>query len=264
MRELSGRTALVTGACGGVGRAIARGFAAAGCALIVSDLDADRLDALAAELRDEGTDVRIEVADLAIRDACHALGERCRDADILINNAALTHMTIQSVMVRDDAFWDRTFAIDLFAPIALMQALVPHMTARGHGAVINISSINAARGTVDNAPYAAAKAALEMASRVTAMELAMRRTGVRVNCIAPGFVRTPALARHFPDAVALDAAARAAIPLGRVIEPGEIADLCVYLASDRASALLGTVVTVDGGMTAGAYARADSAGQRDD
>src|SRR5690606_12700561 len=122
---------------------------------------------------------------------------------------------------------------------------------------------NATRGTVDNAPYAAAKAALEMASRVAAMELGMRQTGVRVNCVAPGFTRTPALMRHFADEASLAGAARALMPLGRVIEPEEVARLCLFLASDASSAVLGTVVTVDGGMNAGAYS-IDSSQYHDD
>ena len=162
-------------------------------------------------------------------------------------------MKYQSVMVPDDEFWDQTLAIDFIAPVTLMQAMGPGMVERGYGNIINISSTSAERGTPDLAPYAAAKSALETMTRVAAMEFAMRRTGVRVNCIRYGLVDTPALARNFPDRASELEMISASVPLGRIITPEEVANLCLFLASDESAAILGTVVTIDGGFTAGGY-----------
>jgi NAD(P)-dependent dehydrogenase (short-subunit alcohol dehydrogenase family) len=258
MTDYKDRRVLVTGSAGGVGSAIARVFAEAKATVVLTDISEEGLGRVAAQITSGGGRVEVQHGDLGTREGCRDLAARCGPIDVLINNAALTFMKYQGVLVRDDLFWDRTFAVDLFAPITLMQELCPGMVERKRGNVINISSVSASRGTPDLAPYAAAKAALETMSRVAAMELAMRGTRVRVNCIALGLVDTPALARNFPDRATQDEMARRSAPLGRVISPDEVARLALFLASEGAAAILGTVVTIDGGMTAGAYSFAGS------
>jgi NAD(P)-dependent dehydrogenase (short-subunit alcohol dehydrogenase family) len=258
MLDHAGRRVLVTGAAGGAGSAIAKAFARAGAAVVITDLNAEGLAPVASEIEMAGGAVEVQPGDLATREGCRALAARCGVIDILINTAALTFMKYQPVTVRDDDFWDRTFAIDFIAPITLMQELAPGMAARGWGSIINISSVSAVRGTPNLAPYAAAKAALETMSKVAAMEFAMSGSGVRVNCIAFGLVDTPALVRNFPDRDSMTSEIRKSVPLGRVIRPAEVADLCLYLASDASSAVLGTVVTIDGGMVSGAFNQAES------
>jgi len=248
-----GQRVLITGAAGGIGSAIAHAFAVSGAEVVLSDVDATALRTLCERLRSAGHAASAQVADLSTREGARDLAARCGQVDVLVNAAALTNIEFGPVISRNDAYWDKTLGIGLLAPIALMQELVPGMVERGRGNVINISSINATRGSVDAAPYSVAKAALEMTSKIAAMELAMRRTGVRVNCIAPGIVGTPALTRTFGGPETRDAMARQIVPLGRVIEPEEVATLCLYLASDVAAAFIGSVVTIDGGINAGAY-----------
>jgi NAD(P)-dependent dehydrogenase (short-subunit alcohol dehydrogenase family) len=157
------------------------------------------------------------------------------------------------VTVPDDEFWDLTFNTDFWAPLALMQAVAPGMVERGRGVIINISSISAQRGTPDLAPYAAAKAALDTMSRVAAMEFAARRTGVRVNSVAFGFIDTEGLAQNCGSRDAAASVARDLSPLGRMVTVEEVADLCLYLCTDSAAPILGTVINIDGGLTAGMY-----------
>lgn len=258
MLNHAGRRVLITGAAGGAGSAIAVAFAGAGATVVITDINAEGLAKVAGEIEAADGKVEIQRGDLVSREGCRDLAARCGAIDILINTAALTFMTYQPVTVRDDSFWDRTFAIDFIAPVTLMQELAPGMVDRKWGNIINISSVSATRGTPNLAPYAAAKAALETMSKVAAMEFAMTGSGVRVNCIAFGLVDTPALERNFPDRDTMDKEIRKSVPLGRVIRTQEVADMCLFLASDAASAVIGTVVTIDGGMVSGAFNQAES------
>ena len=258
MLDHSGKRVMVTGAAGGAGSAIAKAFGGAGATVVITDINAEGLAGIAGEIEAAGGKVEVQPGDLVTREGCRDLAARCGAIDILINAAALTFMTYQPVTVRDDSFWDRTFAIDFIAPVTLMQELAPGMAERKWGSIINISSVSAVRGTPNLAPYAAAKAALETMSKVAAMEFAMTGSGVRVNCIAFGLVDTPALVRNFPDRDAMTKEIRKSVPLGRVIRTDEVADLCLYLASDAASAVMGTVVTIDGAMVSGAFNQAES------
>jgi NAD(P)-dependent dehydrogenase (short-subunit alcohol dehydrogenase family) len=252
------RRVLVTGASRGAGAGIARAFAREGATVVLSARSLDKLEALKGEIEAAGCKAEVQAADLATREGAHDLGARCGEIDVLINNAALTGMEYGSVIERNDAFWDKTFNVDLFSPVALMQALGPGMVERGRGVILNISSISAQRGTPDLAPYAAAKAALDTVSRVAAMEFAQKRTGVRCNVIAFGFIDTEGLAQNCGDRDGAAAVAAQLSPLGRMVSVEEVAELCLYLASDAAAAILGTVVNIDGGLTAGMYAFAGS------
>jgi NAD(P)-dependent dehydrogenase (short-subunit alcohol dehydrogenase family) len=257
MQNFVGQRVLVTGAAGGIGSAIAHAFAQSGAHVILSDVDATSLHRKCEMLVAAGHTASAQIADLATREGARDLAARCGRIDILINAAALTSIEFGPVIHRNDAYWDRTLGIGLLAPIALMQELVPGMVQRGRGSVVNISSMNGSRGSPHAAPYSVTKSALEMVSKVAAMELAGH--GVQVNCIAPGIVGTEALTRTFGGPEARDSVARQLVPLGRVTTPEEVASLCLFLASDQAASMIGAVVALDGGVTAGSYSLASIA-----
>lgn len=251
--EHAGKRVLVTGAAGGAGIGIAHAFARAGATVVLTDIAREGLESLHADITAAGGSAEVQWADLSTRAGCRDLAVRCGRIDVLVNNAAYTFMKYQGVLVEDDEYWDKTFAIDLIAPVTLIQSIGRGMVERGGGSIINVSSVSAERGTPDLAPYAMAKSALETLTKVAAMEFAMRETGVRVNCVRFGLVDTPALARNFPDRATQAQTIKASVPLGRVIRPDEVASVCVFLASDAASAMVGAIVSVDGGINAGSY-----------
>ncbi|SEG15405.1 3-hydroxybutyrate dehydrogenase [Actinacidiphila yanglinensis] len=246
-RFLAGRTALVTGAASGIGRACAVALAEAGAAVYVVDRAADAARRVAAEIG--GTCV---VADLADPDAVDALPD---DADIVVNNAGLQHIApihefpperfthIQRVMVE--------------APFRILRRTLPQMYARGWGRVVNISSVHGLRASPYKAAYVVAKHALEGLSKAVALEAAEH--GVTSNCVNPGYVRTPlvedqiagqAAARGIPpaDVVAEVMLERTAIK--RLIEPVEVASTALWLCSAHAGYVTGTSLPLDGGWTA--------------
>jgi len=188
---------------------------------------------------------------LSTREATRAIAAKCGDVDILVNNAALTNVKRESILDQDDETWDMEFAINVVAPVTLMQALVPGMIRRGGGSVINISSIAARRPNPMHAAYAASKAALEAATRATAIDFAAKN--VRVNAVQLGLTETAALYEQLPPGFTVEDIGQMFTPLGRVSRAGEVAALCLLLASDEAAAITGTVITVDGGTTAGTF-----------
>jgi NAD(P)-dependent dehydrogenase (short-subunit alcohol dehydrogenase family) len=202
------------------------------------------------------------VADLATRSACRELAARCGAIDILINNAAMTTGKFDNVLIRDDEFWDLNFAVTFWAPLTLMQELGPGMIERKRGVILNISSMAAQRPVPFNAPYSVAKGALDCLSKAAGLELAALSGTVRVNAIDLGHVDTEALQENCGADLTPDDVARRNSPLGRAITAQEIADFCVYLCSDSAAPILGTVLTIDGGLTAGSFSYIDSFGKQ--
>jgi NAD(P)-dependent dehydrogenase (short-subunit alcohol dehydrogenase family) len=144
-----------------------------------------------------------------------------------------------------------SFAVSFFAPLILMQELGRGMLERGRGVVVNISSMAAQRAVPLLAPYSVAKAALDALSRSAGMDLA--GSGIRVNALALGHVDTEAFAENCVDGITPQEIARRNAPLGRLIKPEEIAGMCLYLASDVAAPVVGTVLNIDGGLTSGMY-----------
>ncbi|MEJ2459867.1 MAG: SDR family NAD(P)-dependent oxidoreductase, partial [Novosphingobium sp.] len=169
---MSGSTALVTGASRGTGRGIAIELARAGANVVLAARNKPSLEEIVAEIEGQGGTASAVVADLASRAGCDALVAQCGAVDILVNNAALTTVKMQPTIVPDDAYWQDSFQLNLWAPLALMQGLCPGMIDRGGGVVINISSTTAQRVVPHYAPYAASKAALETMSRVAALDMA--------------------------------------------------------------------------------------------
>jgi NAD(P)-dependent dehydrogenase (short-subunit alcohol dehydrogenase family) len=253
MSSLAGKRVLVTGASRGAGHGIARAFAAAGAEVIATARSADKLAQLQALITADGGRCAFIPGDLATRAGVRAIAAQCGEIDVLVNNAALTLGANVSLLEQTDADWDMEFAINVTAPITLMQALVPGMIARGAGRVINISSIAAARPNPHHVAYAASKAALEVASKGAAIDFAPH--GVRVNVVALGLTDTDALHEHpmVQAGLTVEDIGWMATPIGRVGRIDEVAALCVFLAGDAADVITGIVITVDGGGTAGSF-----------
>ncbi len=242
MFRLDGRGALVTGASGGIGGAIARMLHAAGASVVLSGTRAAALDALAARL---GARAHVAVADLAQPDAADALVTAAEKAtgqlDILVNNAGFTRDGL--AMRMKDADFQAVLEVDLAAPFRLARAAMRGMMRRRSGRIVSIASIVGVTGNAGQANYAAAKAGMIGMSKALAQELAGR--GITVNCVAPGFIATP-----MTDALSAEQKAKLAerIPLGRLGTPDDVAAAVLYLASDQAAWVTGTTLHVNGGM----------------
>ncbi|MBU6266888.1 MAG: SDR family oxidoreductase [Sphingomonadales bacterium] len=249
--HLPGKRALVTGAGRGTGRAIALALARAGVQVYATGRNAAALTALADAASGLPGSIDAIPGDLATRAGARAIAARCEDLDILVNNAALTNAPRESLLDQADETWDAEFAINVVAPVTLMQALVPGMIRRGGGSVINISSIAARRPNPLHTAYAASKGALEIVTYASAVDFA--RHNVRVNAIQLGLTDTEALHEQLPPGFTPQAAGRIFTPMGRVGGADEVAAMCLLLASDAAAAATGTVITMDCGSTAGTF-----------
>ncbi len=242
MFRLEGKRALVTGASGGIGAAIARALAAQGATVVLSGTRVAALEALAGEI---GAAARVCPADLATPEAAETLVAAAEAAsgplDILVNNAGLTRDGLALRM--KDADWQAVIEVDLTAPFRLARAALRGMLRRRAGRIIGISSIVGATGNPGQANYAAAKAGLVGMTKALAQEVAAR--GVTVNIVAPGFIET-AMTDALPEGQRAALAGR--IPLGRLGQPADIAAAVVYLASDEAGWVTGATLHVNGGM----------------
>lgn len=242
MFRLDGKAALVTGASGGIGAAIARTLHAAGAVVVLSGTRREALDALAGEL---GGHAHVCAADLRAPEAADALIEAAEAAagplHILVNNAGLTRDML-ALRMRDED-WNIVQEVDLAAPFRLARATLRGMLRRRAGRIIAISSIVGATGNAGQANYAAAKAGLIGMTKALAQEVASR--GITVNAVAPGFIETPMTE-------ALSEAQKSklseAIPLGRLGQPQDVAAAVLYLASDEAGWVTGATLHVNGGM----------------
>jgi 3-oxoacyl-[acyl-carrier protein] reductase len=242
MFRLDGRTALVTGASGGIGAGIARALHRQGASVVLSGTRTDALEALAAEL---GERVAVCAADLREAEATEALVAAAEAAlgplHILVNNAGFTRDGLALRM--KDADWQSVLDVDLTAPFRLIRAALRGMVRRRGGRIIGIASIVGATGNAGQANYAAAKAGLVGMSKALAQEVGAR--GVTVNIVAPGFVET-AMTDALPQPQREALASR--IPLGRLGQPDDIAAAVAYLASDEAGWVTGATLHVNGGM----------------
>jgi 3-oxoacyl-[acyl-carrier protein] reductase len=243
MFDLTGRTALVTGATGGIGEAVARALHAQGAMVAITGRRESELARLAADLG--GTRVLALPADLTDPAAPAALVEaveaRGGTLDILVNNAGFTRDMLALRM--GDADWNAVLEVDLTAPFRLARAALRGMMKRRHGRIISIASIVGVTGNAGQANYAAAKAGLIGLSKSLALEVATR--GVTVNVVAPGFVQT-AMTDAIPEAARATLLSR--IPTGRMGQPSDVAAALVYLASAEAGWVTGQTLHVNGGM----------------
>jgi 3-oxoacyl-[acyl-carrier protein] reductase len=242
MFRLDGKTALVTGASGGIGAAIARGLHDHGATLVLSGTRRDALDALAADLGERVHVCPADLSDPAAPDALVAAAEQAAGPlAILVNNAGFARDNLALRM--KDADWQAVLDIDLTAPFRLARAALRVMLRRRAGRIVSISSLVGTTGNAGQANYAAAKAGLGGMTKSLAYEVAPR--GITVNMVAPGYVETA-----MTDA--LQEARRGKlldmIPLGRLGQPADIAAAVVYLASDEAGWVTGATLHVNGGM----------------
>ena len=251
MSDLTGRRALITGASRGVGFGVAKMFAAAGAEVVATARSEERLQNLAREIDADGGLIRTIPGDLSTRAGTRELARQCGDVDILVNNAAHLTAVRQSIIVEDDETWDMEFAVNLTAPVTLMQALVPGMVKRGSGVVINISTIAVRMTNPMDTAYAASKSGLEVATRSAALDLG--QYGVRVNAIALGMTATEIWDDMPVPGMTIEEMGKLVVPIGRAADVSEVAALCLFLASDAAPAINGSVITLDGGMTAGTF-----------
>ncbi|HZF76709.1 MAG TPA: 3-oxoacyl-[acyl-carrier-protein] reductase [Acetobacteraceae bacterium] len=243
MFRLDGKAALVTGATGGIGAAIAGALHAQGAQVAITGRREAELAALAERLG--GERVLVAPADLADPAAPAALVERVEGAfgalDILVNNAGFTRDMLALRM--GDADWNAVLEVDLNAPFRLARAALRGMMKRRHGRIVSIASIVGVTGNAGQANYAAAKAGLIGMSKSLAQEVATR--GVTVNVVAPGFVKT-AMTDALPEAARTALLSR--IPSGRMGAPEDIAGAVAYLASAEAAWVTGQTLHVNGGM----------------
>jgi NAD(P)-dependent dehydrogenase (short-subunit alcohol dehydrogenase family) len=251
MGELDGRAAVITGSAQGIGRACALALARAGAAVTVADVDAELGPKTAAELEGSGARALFVRADVrSMSDVERATEETLRAfgrVDILVNNAA---RAIPGVVDQiDEATWNEVISTNLSSVWRGMRCVVPHMRKRGKGAIVNVSSVQSLLGFQGWAAYAAAKGGINALTQQAARDLAPH--GIRVNAVAPGTIMTPMNRKIFEevdDPDELIARWNAAHPIGRFGQPEEVAELVLFLASDRAAFITGDIVRVDGGL----------------
>ncbi|WP_018111592.1 3-hydroxybutyrate dehydrogenase [Thermus igniterrae] len=250
MGTLSGKTALITGAGSGIGLAIARAFSREGARVLVHDVK--DIGPLAAELG--GVPLQ---ADLSEPEAVAALGQRAaaEGVDILVNNAGFQH--IDPVEDFPLETWQRMLQVMLTAPFQLIQALLPGMKRRGWGRIINMASVHGLVASPYKSAYISAKHGLLGLTKTVALEAGP--FGVTVNAIAPAYVRTPlvegqiqdqARTLGIPEGEVVEKVFLAQAAIKRLIAPEEVAELALFLASDRAGAITGAVFPIDLGWTA--------------
>jgi 2-keto-3-deoxy-L-fuconate dehydrogenase len=247
MPSLTGKTAFVTAAGQGIGRATAKAFAAAGAKVVATDVDTAKLAGLESDaIRTMGLDV-LDPA---------AIARAARDAgavDILFNCAGVVHQG--TLLEATEADWTFAFDLNCRAMFRTMQAFLPGMLARGRGAIVNMASVaSSLKGVPNRFIYSASKAAVIGMTRSVATDYVTK--GIRANCLCPGTVETPSLderiAANAAAAGSIDAARAAFVarqPMGRLGTPEEIAALAVYLSSDEAQFITGQAIVIDGGLT---------------
>lgn len=243
---LSGKVALITGSARGIGRAIAERFSAEGATVVINDVGSDAgavetLEALKAA-GGKGSVEMFDVSDASQVDAAvkHIL-ETHGKIDVLVNNAGITRDNLLLRMSEDE--FDAVLRVNLKGTFLLTKTVTRHMIKQRSGHVVNISSVVGLMGNAGQSNYAAAKAGIVGFTKATARELAGRN--VTVNAIAPGFIKT-AMTAALPEAVQKTFLAQ--IPLGRFAEPGEVAELALFLASDASSYITGQVIGINGGL----------------
>ncbi|MFE9566040.1 3-hydroxybutyrate dehydrogenase [Streptomyces sp. NPDC006487] len=245
--DLAGRTAMVTGAGSGIGRACAQALASAGAQVHVVDLDAEAAKSVAEEIGGHP-----HVVDLSRSELIEGLPA---DIDILVNNAGLQHVAPLTAFPPER--FELLQKVMVHAPFLLLRQVLPHMSARGWGRIVNISSVHGLRASAFKAGYVTAKHALEGLSKVAALEGAPH--GITSNCVNPGYVRTPLVEQQIaaqaaahgigPDQV-IDEVLLNRSAIKRLIEPQEVAAIAVWLCGPHTGYITGASLPVDGGWSA--------------
>ncbi|MEH0109505.1 3-hydroxybutyrate dehydrogenase [Tersicoccus sp. MR15.9] len=246
--DLTGRTALVTGAASGIGAAIARALAGQGAHVVAADRD----DAGAREVADQigGTPWTVDLADL------DAITQAPVDGiDILVNNAGIQR--VSPIEEFDPADFHRIITLMLESPFMLIRSVLPHMYARGWGRIVNISSVHGLRASAYKSAYVTAKHGLEGLSKTTALEGGPH--GVTSNCINPAYVNTPLVQHQIADQASVHGIPESEVvekimltesSIKRLVEPDEVASLALWLVSEHAGMVTGASYTMDGGWSA--------------
>ncbi len=247
MPSLTGKTAFVTAAGQGIGRATALALAAAGAKVLATDVDADRLVGLESAL------IRTTALDVLDAAAIDRAAAAAGPIDILFNCAGVVHQG--TLLEADESDWAVAFELNCRSMFRTMRAFLPAMLVRGQGTIINMASVaSSVKGVPNRFVYSASKAAVIGMTRSVATDYVTR--GIRCNCLCPGTVETPSLderiAANAAAAGSIEAARAAFVarqPMGRLGTPEEIAALAVYLSSDEAQFITGQAIVIDGGLT---------------
>jgi NAD(P)-dependent dehydrogenase (short-subunit alcohol dehydrogenase family) len=251
---LDGKRALITGAASGIGRAAAQLFAKEGASVAIADLDSNKGQEAAREIRQRGGHSLFVTCDVARADDCRRAVEQTVDTfgglDILFNNAGI--ISRRSVLDLEEADWDRVMEVNVKSVYSMSRSAIPTMRAAGGGSIINMSSGWGLVGGPNAAVYCASKGAIVLLTKAMAIDYGPYR--IRVNCLCPGDTDTAMLreeARQLGQPETGFMAEAAYRPLGRVGQPEEIARAALFLASDQSSFVNGTTLVVDGGGLAG-------------
>jgi dehydrogenase/reductase SDR family protein 4 len=247
--DLTGKTAIVTGASRGIGEAIARGLAEFGAQVVLSSRKQPAIEAVALDIRNGGGEAAAVAAHMGDRDAIRQLVDKTRElcggVDILVNNAAVNPVYGSLLQATEEAF-DKIMTVNVKGPLELARMAHPLMVQRGGGSIINISSIGGLHPEPLLALYSASKAALINLTKSMADEWG--RDGIRANVICPGLVQTKFSAALWQDETVLQRFL-GQVALGRIAQPEEVVGLALFLASAASGYCTGSVYTVDGGYT---------------
>ena len=252
--KLSDKSAIITGAASGIGRAAALQFAREGASVLLADLNLDGAARVVTEIEEAGGRAEAIAADISSEEGARRVAARCRelwgDVDILVNNAATFHY--RRVEEATQADWDKVMRVNVVGTSLCSRFAVEAMKEKGSGTIVNIASINGLIGMPDQLTYNASKAAIIEMSKSMAVDLGP--FNIRVNCVCPGVTDTPALQRTIDEmGLTVDAVIEGYIAPRCIIKrfgrPEEVAAVITFLASDEASYMTGATVVVDGGFT---------------
>jgi 3-oxoacyl-[acyl-carrier protein] reductase len=245
MSELSGKTALITGAGRGIGKEIARALGEAGANLVISDIAADAANQTAAEFNDRNVKTLAVAGDISKSEDVEVLFKAASDTfggvDILVNNAGITRDNLLARMEEKD--WDLVLTVNLKGAFLCTKAASRGMMKRRYGRIVNISSVVGIMGNAGQANYSASKAGLIGLTKSAAKELASRN--VTVNAVAPGYIATD-MTKDLPEEAKTKFLQ--SVPLGRPGTPQDISGVVLFLVSEAASYITGQVIHIDGGM----------------